>query len=156
MILKIRRKKSQTVKKLGEKQSFWPKMSKSPPMCRADFPMRSAFLQLILEAFPVSKFSPSEPFGKVYLYNFQHKWNFWIWPPFAPPKLSSPNTTSCVSKKGQKGHFLSIFNLFGGSKPVKISWPLVGMHIFPWKIQKFWVCIKRSPLSKARARWRGA
>ena len=74
-------------------------------MRRIDFPMRSAFLKLILEALLVFKFAPSGLVGNFYLSTFQNKWNFWIWPPFAHPKLISPNTASCVSKKGQKGHF---------------------------------------------------
>ena len=38
---------------------------------------------------------------KALLSTFQPKWNFPIWCPFAPPKVHSPKTASCVSKKGQ-------------------------------------------------------
>ena len=131
-------------------------MSKFPPMRRVDFPMRSSFLHLILEDFPMSKFSSSALVGKIYLSTFQNKWNFWILSPFSPPKMSSPNTASCVAKKGQKGHFWGVFDPFGSSKLVKISWPCEGIHIFAWKIQKCWVFLQSRSLAKARARWRGA
>ena len=135
---------------------FLVKLSKIYPMRCANFPMRSTYFQPILEAFLVSKYTQSVVVGKVCLSNFQNQWNFWIWPPFSPPKLSSPNTASCVSKKGQKGHFWGVFDLFGSSKPVKISWPFVSIHIFPWQIQKCWVFFKRRSLAKARAKWHGA
>ena len=37
--------------------------------------------------------------------------------------------------------FFDVFDLFGGWKPIKISCPLVGIHIFPVKIQKCWIFI---------------
>jgi len=53
------REKSQTKKKLGEKQSFLARMEIFHPVRRATFPMCSAFLQLILEALPCTKFVSS-------------------------------------------------------------------------------------------------
>ena len=110
------------------------------------FWMRSAPLEKILRNFHVSKWGKSGIVGKFWMSTFQPKWNFWIWCPFSPPKLESPKTTSCVSKKsGRKSFFASSFFLpSGGSKLDEISWKLLSKCIFTWKIQKCWVFLKRN------------
>ena len=80
-------------------------------MRRAQNCMRRATLEVILWYFIKSKLSPSVIFTKPYLFTFQPKWNVSIWCQFSPPKLQSPKTTSCVSKQGQRGHSLSVFDL---------------------------------------------
>ena len=79
---------------------------------------------------------------------FQPKWNFWIWCPFAPPKLQPPKTASCVSKRWQKVIFLLVFWPSGGSKLGEISWSSLSKCIFAWQIQKCKIFLKWTSQSK--------
>ena len=119
----------------------------------ATIPVHNAFLLLIFEAFPCTKFSLSGIVRKVFLSTFQNRWNFPILCSFAPPKVSFPNTTSCVTKKGQKGHFWGAFDPFGSSKLEKTFYPFLGNHNFAWGIQKCWAFFQRRSLAKVSARW---
>ena len=80
---------------------------------------RSAPLSQLLRHFPASKWGKSRLVGKVWMSTFQPKWNFSIWCPFAPPKLKSPKTASCVSKKWQKVIFCMFFDLLRAQNLMK-------------------------------------
>ena len=67
------KEKSQTEKKLGEKQSFLAKMRKFHPMHHAPIPVCHATLEPILEAFLCTKFAPSGLVGMVYLSTLHNK-----------------------------------------------------------------------------------
>ena len=67
-----------------------------------------------------------------------------------------PTLLIVCPKRGRKVIFEVFFDLFGSSKHVKISWPYEGIHIFPWKTQKFWVFLKRRSLKKSCAKWPSA
>ena len=94
----IKKMKKSNWKKLGEKQSILGQTGKIFPICRTWFSMRSTYSDPLLKAFLVSKFAPSMLFRKDYLSTFPPNWNFSIWPPFTPPKVRYPNTTSSMSK----------------------------------------------------------
>ena len=55
---------------------------------------------------------------------------------FPPSKVDSPKTSCCVSKKWQRGHFLSVFWPFGGQDLLQNWWKFLGFLIF-W----FWIQI---------------
>ena len=62
---------------------------------------------------------------------FQPKWNFSIWCPDAAPKLQSPKTASCVSKKWQKVIFCMFFDLLRAQNLMKClgnCWASVIFH----------------------------
>ena len=80
---------------------------------------RSAPFSPLLEHFPTSKWGSGGLVGKVWMYTFQSKWNVSIWCPFSPPKMNSPKTASCVSKKGQKVIVCMFFDLLGAQNLMK-------------------------------------
>ena len=67
-----------------------------------------------------------------------------------------PTLLLVCQNRGSKVIFWVFLTFFGGSKSVKIYWPLVCMHISPIQIQKCWFFIIWRPPLKASARWRGA
>ena len=79
--------------------------------------MRSAPIHLLLGHFLASKLSSSWLVGKFWMFTFQPKWKFPIWCQFSPPKVHSPKTASCVSKKGIVRSFFACFLTFWGPKP---------------------------------------
>ena len=88
-------------------------------------------LEALFRHVQVSKWGKSGLVGKVWMSTFQPKWNFWIWWPFAPPKLQSPKTASCVSKRWQKVIFCLFFDFLEAQNLVKFlgnGWESVTFH----------------------------
>jgi len=96
-------------------------------------PTRSAPFHLLLGHFPASKLSLGWLVGKVWMSTFQPKYNFPIWCLDAPPKVHSPKTASCVSKKGQWGHFLHVFWPFGDPNLDEMPWKFLSRCISSWQ-----------------------